>query len=65
MTEIIRNFTSILRNRLDEKLNFIQVVIGPRQVGKTTGLHQIVRQWKGPSLYVTLSVLTREKRYLS
>lgn len=53
MTEIIRNFTKTLRNRLDEKLNFIQVVIGPRQIGKTTGLHQIVKQWKGPSLYVT------------
>jgi uncharacterized protein len=53
MTEIIRNFTQILRSRLDEKLNFIQIVIGPRQIGKTTGLHQIVKEWDGPSLYVT------------
>jgi uncharacterized protein len=53
MTEIIRNFTKILRSRLNEKLNFLQVVIGPRQIGKTTGLQQIVKEWEGPSLYVT------------
>jgi predicted AAA+ superfamily ATPase len=53
MKQIIRVFTEILRKRLDTELNFIQVVLGPRQVGKTTGLQQIVREWTGPSLMVT------------
>ena len=53
MAEIKRNFTCILEDRLTEDLNFIQAVIGPRQVGKTTGLQQIVERWGGPSLFVT------------
>jgi uncharacterized protein len=53
MIEIKRNFTRILEKRLREKLNFIQVVLGPRQVGKTTGLQQIVRAWQGPALMVS------------
>ncbi len=46
--EITRDFTTVLESRLSENLNFIQVVLGPRQVGKTTGLRQIVQRWKGP-----------------
>lgn len=46
--EIIRPFTSALEKRLGEPLNFIQVVLGPRQVGKTTGLRQIAKRWSGP-----------------
>lgn len=46
--EIIRQFTTVLEKRLQEELNFIQVVLGPRQVGKTTGLRQIIERWSGP-----------------
>lgn len=46
--EIIRDFTAVLDARLREDLNFIQVVLGPRQVGKTTGLKQIASRWPGP-----------------
>ena len=53
MVEIKRNFTRILEKRLGEKLNFIQVVLGPRQVGKTTGLQQIVQAWQGPALMIS------------
>ena len=54
MNKIIkRRFTRSLQARLQEELNFIQVVLGPRQVGKTTGLQQIVGEWSGPSLMVT------------
>ena len=49
MVEIKRNFTGVLEERLRD-LNFIQVVLGPRQAGKTTGLQQIVKLWQGPSL---------------
>jgi len=53
MQEIIRDFTKDLQKRLETELNFIQVVLGPRQIGKTTGLQQIVEKWNGPSLMVT------------
>lgn len=46
--EITRDFTAVLEKRLKEDLNFIQVVLGPRQVGKTTGLKQIAGRWPGP-----------------
>ncbi len=46
--EIVRKFTKMLETRLHEELNFVQVVLGPRQVVKTTGLEQIIRRWKGP-----------------
>lgn len=51
--EIIREFTQTLEERLSEPLNFIQVVLGPRQVGKTTGLRQLVERWDGPTHMVT------------
>lgn len=57
MKTIVREFTKILNVRLREDLNFMQVVIGPRQVGKTTGLEQIVTDWHGPSLMVTADEL--------
>ena len=57
MKTITRDFTKILRARLAEDLNFMQVVIGPRQVGKTTGLEQICSEWQGPSLMVTADEL--------
>ena len=52
-TEIKRDFTNLLESRLLESPQFIQVVVGPRQIGKTTGLNQIVKSWKGPSLMVS------------
>ena len=38
-------------------MNFIQVVLGPRQVGKTTGLQQIVQSWQGPAHMVSADEL--------
>lgn len=38
-------------------MNFIQVVLGPRQVVKTTGLQQIVQTWPGPALMVSADEL--------
>lgn len=51
--DIKRAFVDELARRLKEPLNFIQVVIGPRQVGKTTGLRQLVRDRMGPTHMVT------------
>lgn len=49
--KIIREFQSILTKRLAEDLNFIQVIIGPRQVGKTTGVKNIFQNYVGPKLF--------------
>lgn len=66
MKIITRDFTDTLRARLAEDLNFLQVVIGPRQVGKTTGLEQIISRWEGPSLMVTADeVATPNREWLA
>ena len=57
MIVIKRNFTRLLEKRLQGKLNFIQMVLGPRQVGKTTGLQQIVQSWQGPAHMVSADEL--------
>lgn len=36
-----RKFTEILAGRLKDKRKFIQIISGPRQVGKTTGARQV------------------------
>lgn len=46
-----RLFESELERRLLQKLPFIQVVTGPRQVGKSTGVRQLIQRWKGPTHY--------------
>lgn len=38
-----RDITSIIAKRLSEKRRFIQVIIGPRQVGKTTAIQQVLK----------------------
>ena len=38
-------------NRLAKPPEFLQVVVGPRQVGKTTAAHQIGSAWKRPVRY--------------
>jgi predicted AAA+ superfamily ATPase len=43
-TLIVRDFTKILASRLAEKEPLIQVILGPRQVGKTTAVTQQLRQ---------------------
>ncbi|MCD6533478.1 MAG: ATP-binding protein [Deltaproteobacteria bacterium] len=57
MKIITRNFTKKLHERLTEELNFLQIVVGPRQIGKTTGLKQIIKNWQGSSLMVTADEL--------
>jgi len=34
-------------------MGLIQVILGPRQVGKTTGVKQLLSEWHGPSLFVS------------
>lgn len=49
-----RHHKSLLFNRLSlEKRQFVQVVFGPRQVGKTTMIGQILKELATPSHYVS------------
>ena len=41
--KIVREFVSKIKLALQSKEPFIQVVIGPRQVGKTTGIQQLMQ----------------------
>ncbi len=53
MKEITRSFTIELTARLKEKGALIQAVLGPRQVGKTTGVKQCLASLRAKSLYVS------------
>ncbi len=46
-----RQITKTIRGRLEEKRRFLQVVIGPRQVGKTTAIQQVLAGAKIPYHY--------------
>jgi uncharacterized protein len=52
-TIIQRDFVGVLLKRLAEPRRFIQAVLGPRQVGKTTGVLQALKLLKSPSFYVS------------
>lgn len=47
-----RDITLMLGKRLKERARAIQVVIGPRQVGKTTAIKQLLAEDGAPSHYV-------------
>ena len=42
-----------LRERFNEGFDLIQVILGPRQVGKTTTILNIIKEFSGPSHYVS------------
>jgi predicted AAA+ superfamily ATPase len=46
-----RSFVADLERSLVEHPQFIQVVVGPRQVGKTTGVQQLLKSLSRPSFY--------------
>ncbi|MBM4253343.1 MAG: ATP-binding protein [Deltaproteobacteria bacterium] len=51
MNDFKRFFSTLLQQRLtEEQLPFIQVLIGPRQVGKSTAIAQVAATWTGPKI---------------
>lgn len=50
---IIREFVEVLLKRIQEPGPRIQVVLGPRQVGKTTGIQQMLARLKTPHHYAS------------
>ncbi len=52
-----RRFVDQVLTRLSEEDSRIQMLYGPRQVGKTTGVRQIQKSWSGPSHYVSADMI--------
>ena len=52
-TAFERTMTATLRERLLEPRRFIQAVVGPRQVGKTTAVHQVLEGLTNPAIYAS------------
>jgi hypothetical protein len=48
-----RHLEKIIAQRLKESRQFIQVLLGPRQVGKTTIAKDIFESFKGPKLFLS------------
>lgn len=53
MKKIERSEIDILKKRLEEPRKFLISLSGPRQVGKTTMVHTVLKSVKTPHLYVT------------
>ena len=47
-----------LRENLARPTHVLQIVVGPRQVGKTTAIHQLLEEWPDPKVYATADQLT-------
>ena len=60
-----RRFVKCLEDRLLEPQPLIQVLIGPRQVGKTTGVRQLLQRSKIPVCYANADdVLVSDRNWL-
>ena len=59
---IERGFVAELESRMSEKHPLIQVVVGPRQVGKTTGIKQLVEKLSTETLYCSCDDLLSPAR---
>lgn len=51
--EIQRSFVEQVQNSLQRKTPLIEVIIGPRQVGKTTGIKQLLANIVGEHYYIS------------
>ncbi|MFZ3116570.1 MAG: AAA family ATPase [Syntrophales bacterium] len=60
-----RSFVSQLEHRLSDEHLRIQVVMGPRQVGKTTGIKQLLTRYPYASHYANADdLLTTDRTWL-
>lgn len=61
-----RAYCKVIKERLEEPRRFIQIVTGPRQVGKTTMVKQVLSSLKTPRLmYSADDVPTSKKEWIS
>ena len=62
MLEIKRFFFNELSRRTHgDTLNLAQVLLGPRQVGKSTTIRQLADSWSGPKIIESADQLTPPK----
>ena len=59
---IVRSQLNTILSRLDEPRRFIQVLAGPRQVGKTTLVNQLVEKLQVPYLSETADMVEPDNR---
>jgi len=60
-----RSFVSLLEQRLGGDSPLIQVLVGPRQVGKTTGVRQLLDRFQKPFFYANADgVLVSDRNWL-
>lgn len=57
-----RAFVALLRQRLKGSNPLIQVLVGPRQVGKTTGVTQMIQKLKQPVTYASADDVLHSSR---
>ena len=61
-----RVYSKVIKGRLEEPRKFIQIVTGPRQVGKTTVVKQVLESLKAPWLmYSADEVPTAEREWIT
>jgi hypothetical protein len=53
-----RPYLKSIRSRIEEPRKFIQVILGPRQVGKTTMVNQLISQLSTLNLYQSADAVT-------
>jgi uncharacterized protein len=53
-----------LSRRIEVPRNHIQVVIGPRQVGKTTLVTQLLARFEGAKLFISADAMAVDNGYL-
>jgi predicted AAA+ superfamily ATPase len=58
MTFKRQRILSPLEENLARPVHILQILVGPRQVGKTTAAHQFLEKWPDPKLYATADQLT-------
>lgn len=46
-----RSIVKVIKDRIEEPRHFIQIIIGPRQTGKTTAVNQAIEQVDVPYIY--------------
>ena len=53
-----RPYLKLIKPRIEEPRKFIQVILGPRQVGKTTMITQLLSQLSIPNLYESADAIS-------
>lgn len=53
-----RPYLETVKKRIEEKRKFIQVILGPRQVGKTTMITQLLAKLTIPNLYESADAIS-------